>query len=330
MDLTKAESITGPLHARVGTPFGRTNTVLVRADAAIAYPVVGEVPILLGPEALTNQPTTYDLRDSRWAEAYDEMAFYNTQAGHGEELLPRWLVDRVTEYLQAPTFPARQWLDSAYDPAAQFDAYRHLDRVAGQRFAQLGGKGLHAVKALLAGAHEALLISPMLNEVRFGQQLAHRFGVGDRFVGIVAIAEQLPLPDRSVGRIYSGGCLHHMAAEYAAPEIARVLTPGGRFAAVEPWQTPLHRLGTRVIGKREVGAVCRPMDDHRLAPLRDTFDELRLRHHGPLLRYAAIAAYKLSGRSISPRTGLRIARIDDALPLPRRMGGSLAVLGSRH
>jgi SAM-dependent methyltransferase len=330
MDLTDVENIVGRLHAREGTPFGRTKTVLLRADENVAYPVVGEVPVLLGPEALTSEPTTYDLHDPRWAEAYEEMVFYNAQAAGGEEIVPRGLIDKVAAYTRAPAFPGIQWLDAAYDAAAQLDAYQHLGRMAGQRFAQLGGKGLHAVKALLAGASEALLISPMLNEVRFGQQLAHRFGVGDRLVGVVAVAEQLPLSDGSVDRVYSGGCLHHMTTEYAAPEINRILTPGGRFAAVEPWQTPLHRLGTRILGKREEGAACRPMDDQRLAPLQSTFDELGLRRHGPLLRYVAIAAQSLTGRSIPPRVGLRLTRIDDALPLPRRMGGSLAVLATRH
>jgi hypothetical protein len=124
--------------------------------------------------------------------------------------------------------------------------------------------------------------------------------------------------------------LHHMATAFAGPEIHRVLVRGGRFAAVEPWQTAAHRFGTRVIGKREANAHCRPLNKERLRPLQAPLGGLELRHHGPVLRYLALGLLKFTKREISPQTGLRLTRADDALPLPNRMGGSLAVLATRR
>jgi ubiquinone/menaquinone biosynthesis C-methylase UbiE len=69
--------------------------------------------------------------------------------------------------------------------------------------------------------------------------------------------EQLPFDGEVFDAIYSGGCLHHMLTELAGPEIQRVLAAGGRFAAVEPWQTVIHRVGTRIVRKREKNAYCK-------------------------------------------------------------------------
>ena len=113
-----------------------------------------------------------------------------------------------------------------------------------------------------------------------------------------------------------------MATQYAGPEIRRVLKPGGRFGAVEPWQTSLHKYGTMLIGQRE-DAHCRPLDDERLRPLASVFPELKVTHHGPVLRYAALAAQKLTKHTITARSGLRIMAMDDRLPVPRRLGAAL-------
>src|SRR3954447_20654561 len=63
MTLPDAESVTGLLFARTGTPYGKTEHVLVRDDKTTAYPIAGRTPILLAPEALTARPPRPDLRD---------------------------------------------------------------------------------------------------------------------------------------------------------------------------------------------------------------------------------------------------------------------------
>lgn len=324
--LGDAEKLTGRLEARTGTPFGRTELVLVRDDAKAAYPVDGDIPILLTPEALTVEMPRPDLHDRRWAEAYAEMDFYN---GQKTAVIPQALLAQLRGYAEVAPFPSAGWVDAPYDAAAQLDAFNHLGPVHGQRVAQLGGSGVHAVKSLLAGAEEAFLITPMRNEAYFGSELARLVGVESRFNVVVGIAEQIPFEDEVFDAIYSGGCLHHMSTDYAGPEIMRVLVPGGRFAAVEPWQTVLHRVGTRLIGKREANSYCRPLNKDRLTPMQDVFGRLQLLHHGPLLRYLALALDKGLNRPLSPRAGLRMTRVDDALPLPSRLGGSVAVLATR-
>lgn len=324
--LDSAEAIVGPLQARVGSPFGRTDFVLLRADLKAAYPIRDGIPILLTPEILTTEVVQHDLRDPRWSEAYEEMDFYN---GEAETEVSAAVVRQFVGYSHVGPFPSARWLDAPYDAASQLDAFNHLGPATGRRVAQLGGSGQHAVKSLLAGASEAWLVTPMHEEAVFGRELASRVGVGDRFNAVVGIGEQIPIRSELFDGVYAGGCLHHMASDYAAAEIYRVLAPGGRFAAVEPWQTHLHHYGTRLVGKREANPYCRPLNDERISALRDAFESVTLAHHGPLLRYLELAFAKITKRHLSVPAGLRLTRIDDRLPLPAQLGGSVAVLAAR-
>src|SRR4051794_25987370 len=63
-------------------PFGVTSTMLVRSDGACAYPVVDGIPVLLAPEQITpaDRPKEFDLKDVKYAEAYEEMTHYNQVA----------------------------------------------------------------------------------------------------------------------------------------------------------------------------------------------------------------------------------------------------------
>lgn len=301
-------------------------TVLLRSDCAAAYPILREVPILLSPEVLTRDGPAPDLHDPRWAEAYQEMGFYNLSA---DEML----ADVEREAVQVRRLRGaidEGWIDAPYDAAAQMEAFERISPLRGKRVLQLGGTGSKAVRFLVAGADEAVLITPMLGEVVYARRLAEACGVAERFTGVVGVAEQMPLSDASVDAIYAGGCLHHMATQFVSTEITRVLAPGGAFVAVEPWRTALHAVGTWLIGKREANAYCRPLNADRLAPLRrEHGPNLEVRHHGPLLRYAALGWMKVRKRQIGSAAGLRLARWDDRLPLPDRMGGSVTVLISR-
>ena len=60
--------------------------------------------------------------------------------------------------------PRDVWIDATYDGAAQYDSYTYIAPVAGKRLLQLGGSGLHAIKAIRAGAREAWLLTPVLDE----------------------------------------------------------------------------------------------------------------------------------------------------------------------
>lgn len=332
-----------PLATREGgpQPVGRTPVVLVREDDRCAYPVLGDVPVLLRPERLMPPraaPFAVDLVSAPYAEAYEEMDFYSSEAERAESALERdsglqrllrlaALTDGERRRFPAP---AELWLDATYETTAQWQAFRHLAPLEGRRVLQLGGKGGHAVTLLLAGASEAWVVSPMVAELEFATALAHRLGVGERLRVAAGVAEELPLADGCIDAVYTIS-LHHMVTALALPECRRVLRTGGAFAAVEPWRAPLYRIGTRVLGKREPEVHCRPLERARLEPLFECFPTARLSLHGTLLRYPALALSK-AGVRLGTAAMWRVARLDDALssvvPGLRRWGSCAAVLGT--
>jgi uncharacterized protein YbaR (Trm112 family)/SAM-dependent methyltransferase len=343
--LAEAErSISGgkPLLARPnGTPaaIGPTAEVMLREDCKCAYPIVDGIPVILIPEMLTGESDvrSFDLNDLKWAEAYQEMEHYNavcdalTDKVLSGEVLPLPL--ELPQHADTFPLPTELWIDAAHDAMAEMDAYSYLGTIRGKRTAQLGGKGGHAVKFLIAGARESWLVTPMLGECRYARALAHTFGVEDRLHCVAAVGEQIPLPDRTFDIVYSGGCIHHMVAEHVAAEIMRVLAPGGRFSSVDPWKTMLHTVGTRVLGKREKNVHCKPMTAKRLAPFHSGFSKFSVNHHGPVLRYFLIGFCQLLKIDMSPPLGFRLGRLEDwtlsRVPFLRDRGGSIALMGAK-
>ncbi len=322
-------------------PAGPTPYVLLREDLKCAYPVVDGIPILLAPEALTaaEQPPAFDLTDARYAEAYEEMEFYNNAAstaleklgrGGAESILPTELAATQEERDSFPG-PWHRWVDAVHDSAAQWDAYSHLGDLKGKRVLQLGGSGTHAIKFALAGAAESWLITPMLGEARIARGLAESAGVGNGFRCVVAMAEELPIRQETFDGAFAGGCLHHMQTELALAEAARVLQKGGRFSAVEPWRSPLYAIGTRILGKRE-DAYCTPLTTKRVSPMSREFSTYELIQHGTITRYAFLALSKF-GIHVNKQIPWSIGKLDDAIcsiiPGMRRMGSSIAVLGNK-
>jgi len=323
-------------------PFGVTQTLMVRSDNACAYPVVDGIPILLAPEQIApaNRPQSFDLRDVRYAEAYEEMTHYN-QVAKAEAAAIRESdsyhalepVLRLPENLRR-TFPEPKeaWVDCVPDCKAQYEAYRYMGPVAGKRVFQIGGKGIHAVKWLLAGAAEAWVLTPMLGEVYCSIALAKEAGVLDRLRCVVGVAEEIPLVDNTFDAIYSGGCVHHMTTELAMPEIARVLKPGGRFSCGDPWRAPLYAIGTSILGKREVNVYCRPLTAARVAPLFTSFGQAKKEQYGTLTRYPVLALSKF-GISVPFGMTWQLYRFDDALcsciPGMRGFGSSVALFGTK-
>ena len=310
---------------------GETEKVLLRQDLQCAFPIFKGIPILLTPEMLTPEPRNFDLKDRLWAEAYEEMAFYNSMFGKElDELTTAKLEPFNAAKPHARTFPEPRkiWIDMPYDGQAQRDAFRHLADIRGKRVVQLGGHGSHAISFLLAGAREAWLITPIYRETLLGMTLAERLGCRERLRCLIGIGEQIPLKDGCVDAVYAGGCLHHMETSRAISEVYRVLAPEGKFAAVDPWKTLLHGWGTKLCGKREKGVFCKPLTEQRTAPLFATFESAELRRHGPFLRYLALGLSKFFGEA-SRTTGYWICEIDDLLPFRKRMGGSVALLGEK-
>ena len=342
-----------PLHPRLNTspkPVGPTERVMVRADRTCAYPILDGIPILLGPEILTpaEHAREIDLSDPRYDEAYKEMEFYNAVALEQARTVGS---SRAATYLEPArslgdeardSFPEPRsiWLNATHDSASEWDAFQHIKPLAGKRVMQLGGSGLAAVKFLLAGCAEAWLITPMIGELIFATRLAEHMNVADRLRCAAGVGEAIPVADNTFDAVYSGGCLHHMRTEQAFPEIARVLAPGGKFSAVDPWRAPLYALGTKALGKREeklfgkraVGVYCRPLTAERVAPAFRAFETADVVQHGALTRYPLLALWKL-GLKIPTRIIWQIGAVDDRIcsyvPKLRTMGSSVAVLGTR-
>jgi uncharacterized protein YbaR (Trm112 family)/SAM-dependent methyltransferase len=327
---------------QVARIWGRTSSVLLRDDQQCAYPVVDGIPVLLVPERLTGpeRQQDFNLLDAKYAEAYEEMEFYDRvateEASHIADSDLYRAAARIAELPEAERrrfpHPREVWLDAVYDCAAQWDAYLEIAPIEGKRVAQLGGRGLHAVKFLLAGAAEAWVVSPMVGEMRYAMALASAFGVEARLRCVVAVAEELPFATDSLDALYAGGCLHHMSEGLALPEAGRALGPDGVFAAVEPWRAPLYGIGTKLLGKRELGVYCRPLTPTRMQPLSTAFRSSRVVHHGALTRYLLLALSKFGLNSrLSVVWNLNVA--DDAIcsvfPGLRGTGSSVAVLGRK-
>jgi len=305
----------------------------LRDDQNVAYPIFQGIPVLMTPEGLELHSPSHDMNDPRWEEAYEERDHYNATAlSAADSAIGLNLIRTLTTLsmlAKEGSLNRETWVDAPYDAIAQLEAFQHLGPIEGKRIAQLGGSGQQALKFLLAGASEAWLITPMIGEALFASRLATTLGIESRLRCVVAVAEQLPITDGYLDAIYSGGCLHHMVTGVASVQINRVLSAGGRFAAVEPWETPLHKIGTRLIGKREKNVHCRPLTSERVRPIAEIFDSFEVTHHGPLLRYGALGYRKISGRDMSETRGLQLTRLDDRLPIASRFGGSVAVLASK-
>ncbi len=329
---------------------GETDQMLLRADEQAAYPIVCGIPVLLAPEVLGSPQALlrFNLQDPQYAEAYAEMDFYNAVGFKEAETLREsgsLLAVKSSESLQhlerlrllpgheRDSFPQppKVWAHSRLDLQSEWDCYRHIGSVRGQRVLQLGGSGRAVQALLLAGAAEAVLLTPMLGEAEVAREVAALLGVAERFRCLIAVAEEIPLADASMDVAFSGGCVHHMRTDIAFPEIARVLRPGGRFAAIEPWRAPLYGIGTRLLGKREANPFCRPLTPTRVAPLFDAFRQARYQLHGTLTRYPMLGLQKFGLKT--PRdTAWRLGRADDALCsllALRRFGSGVALLATK-
>ncbi len=330
-------------------PIGITERLLVNADGTQAYPIIDEFPVLLAPELLVKKGLierhkTVDLQDKKYAEAYAEMEVYNKV---NEELADTSITSEAdflfglmgaltpeSDYLALKKHfpkPEEKWIDAKHDSLGQLEAYTYLAPVEEKVFLQLGGSGAHAVKALLAGANIALLLTPMIEEARVAMKVAKKFGVEDKLGCIIAVGEELPFEKESIDCVYSGGCFHHMRLDYASKELHRVLKMGGKFSGVDPWKTLLHTIGTNVIGKREKSVFCKPITPERLAPMQSQFSDITVSHHGPVLRYVFLALEKAK-LNFPITTMFKISKIDDSLGKAigiQKHGGSIMIAGTK-
>lgn len=315
--------------------------VMITSDKSRVYPIINDVPVLLVPENIPigSPRIDYDLTVPKYKEAYDEMDYYNDvcfqmmqvmNRSHLDEMFPNgWPTrDEMATFPQ----PENKWIDAIYDSQAQLDAYTALSPVKDKILLQIGGKGYHAVKFLLAGAEQAWLITPMLGEAWFAQKLAMLAGVQHKLVTVAGIAEELPFKSGLFHGVYAGGVVHHMVLNFAMPEIARILVDNGKFTAVDPWKAPLYSLGTKIFGKREEEVKCRPLEPGRMAKFYECFGKTEVIHHGTLFRYLLLALSKI-GIEMKMATVMEIMRLDDRicdlLSSARKYGSSVCLIAEK-
>lgn len=323
VDRARAEAaLGGPLTPapRIGAAaIGATPSVAISIDAGWGYPVVDGIPMLLLPERLyasVDRPAV-DVTVGPYAEAYSEAIRYGElldATSSAEVTREAAYLRHLTEVaaVNGPPYPALGvWLGGTDEIGAQRRALGHLAPVAGKRALQIGGRGSHVLAMVAAGATLGILISPVPAEVRWFRAVAEEAGLGERVMHACALAEEMPLADASIDRVYSPSSIHHTVTARSFPEIARVLASGGRFASVDVYRSPLYGLGIRLFGKRERGVTCQPLDADRLTP-SDALPGVAVTFHGSLFRYVlAVAARR--GRRPSLRTSVRFAATEDAI-----------------
>jgi len=316
-------------------PLGVTEQLAV-ADDGTAYPVIGGIPILMRPERLSRgaTPDGVDTTALPYAEAYQEQVVYNqlTEAKLGGAAMD--ILREIIQHADPAKFPEPldAWVTGGSSAGAYARAMQHLAPVNDANVLQVGGIGSHAIKLLHAGARHAYVVSPVIGELIEGQSIAAELGFADRITFVGGLAEQLPLADASVDRAYSGSSLHHTDTGASIPAIAAALTSHGRFASVDVWRGgKLYDVGVKLFGKCNNNPYCKPMTHERLAPASATFDDLEVTMHGAVARYPLAVASRL-GRTPSPRTAVKMARIEDRVaglipPLQRRMSSLICVTG---
>lgn len=117
-----------------------------------------------------------------------------------------------------------------YRPGYAADAVRWALGERPLRVADLGaGTGILS-RMLLRLGHEVIAVEPD------DSMRARLSQVSPGITALAGSAERIPLPDRSVDAAVAGQAYHWFDTARAHPEIARVLRPGGVFAAL--WNEP--------------------------------------------------------------------------------------------
>jgi SAM-dependent methyltransferase len=194
-----------------------------------------------------------------------EMEFHDRQAAQrARDLGPSDYSFTDSQYLRHES-----WIAPAFDM---------LGDLRGKRVLDLGcGHGMASVVMARQGA-EVVACDLSLGYVREANARAIANNVRTQL--LICDGERLPFADHSFDRIWGNAILHHLDLRKAAPELARVLTPGGRAVFCEPWGgnrwLNWARQGLPYAGKERTMDE-QPLQAKDLLQLRDSFAKLEIR-----------------------------------------------------
>jgi SAM-dependent methyltransferase len=134
------------------------------------------------------------------------------------------------EMQRAFPHPVGLWVSRS----SQLWEYEYLAPMQGKVVLQLSGAARDVIKFILAGAARGFCIDPSMETLNLGRKKAQLYAVADKITCVRGIAERLPFPDNFFDVVYGGSVLHHTLLSIAAPEIYRVLKPGGHASFHEP------------------------------------------------------------------------------------------------
>lgn len=109
-----------------------------------------------------------------------------------------------------------------------------LGDLSGKKVLEYGcGLGKNTMLLAKSGADVTTFdLSP--KSVEYTKKRAEANGVSDRVEAHVAAAEDLPFPSDSFDIVFGQAILHHIDTAVGAPELFRVVKPGGKVAFTEP------------------------------------------------------------------------------------------------
>lgn len=173
---------------------------LACASCGVAYPLAGDVPVLIHDSLSEQHELQRRYFDAEFAE-YERYVLENWRLS---------FIERI------------------------FDAIRVLDGGAPYLDAGVGGSGATVIEAARRGV-EAFGCDLSVNGVLAAHRFAQDEGVDALARFVVCAAEALPFPDRVFGSVSAVALLEHLDDDrLAVAEVARVLRPGGRVWLTVP------------------------------------------------------------------------------------------------
>jgi len=150
--------------------------------------------------------------------------------------LEEQITDAKAPKIPIPTIP-ETWTFSDYSEEYPWRSYEFdfLGPLAGKSILDLGC-GYHPtpIYFALAGAARVCACDVSPKAVEFMRRVADIYGVADRVTVYESPAEKMPFATGEFDLMHGEAVLHHISLPAAAPEIRRVLKPGGRAVFKDP------------------------------------------------------------------------------------------------